>query len=250
MKLVTTLRIAVIAGAALLVELLCRLNVITPFTMTSPSNTFVNLVHLLASGKPWPDLTFTLVNTLAAILVSVVVGFVLGVLIQRIPRLRRVVSPLLAAYYAVPTFVFYPLMIVLLGLNRLSLIAIGVTLGLIGMIVSTIDGMDRIPRVFLKTAATYRMSPVARTFLVALPAATPHLITGIKLAVTYSITGVIAGEFILSVAGLGRGIAVAYNDLDNKTMYALLALLLTSVTVVNVGIHEWERRVYARWGLR
>jgi NitT/TauT family transport system permease protein len=250
MNLVTTLRVALIAGAALLVELLCRLNVITPFTMTSPSNTFVNLVHLLASGKPWPDLLFTLGNTLAAIVTSIVAGFAIGVIVQRIPRLRRVVSPLLAAYYAVPTFVFYPLMIVLLGLNRLSLIAIGVTLGLIGMIVNTIDGMDRIPRVFLKTAATYRMDPLSRTLLVALPAATPHLITGIKLAVTYSITGVIAGEFILSVAGIGRGIAVAYNDLDNKTMYALLALLLTTVTIVNVGIHEWERRVYERWGLR
>lgn len=250
MSRVATLRVAVIAGAVLLIEVLCRLNVITPFTMTSPSNTFVNLVKLLASGKPWPDLIFTLFNTLAAIAVSIVGGFTIGVVIQRLPRLRRVISPLLAAYYAVPTFVFYPLMIVLLGLNRLSLIAIGVTLGTVGMIVSTIDGMDRIPRVFLKTAATYRMSPLARTLLVALPAATPHLITGIKLAVTYSITGVIAGEFILSVAGIGRGIAVAYNDLDNKTMYALLALLLTTVTIINVAIHEWERRVYVRWGLR
>jgi NitT/TauT family transport system permease protein len=93
------------------------------------------------------------------------------------------------------------------------------------------------------------MSPVARTFLVSLPAATPHLITGVKLAVTYATTGVIAGEFILSVAGLGRAIAVAYNDLDNRTMYALLLLLLMTVTVINVAIHEWERRVYRRWGL-
>jgi hypothetical protein len=26
-------------------------------------------------------------------------------------------------------------------------------------------------------------------------------------------------------------------------------LLLTTVTVINVVIHEWERRVYRRWGL-
>jgi NitT/TauT family transport system permease protein len=246
---VNGLRFAVIAGTVLLVELLCRIGVIPAITMTPPSATLVNLVAVLRGGKAWPDIGFTFVNVLAAIALSVVCGFAGGVIVQRLRRLRRVIAPLLAAYYAVPIFVFYPLMIVLLGLNHYSLIAIGVAGGIVGMMVSTIDGMDRIPKVYLKTAASYRMSPLARTFLVSLPAATPHLITGIKLAVTYSVTGVIAGEFILSVAGLGRGIAVAYNDLDNRTMYALLLLLLTTVTVVNVAIHEWERRVYERWGL-
>jgi NitT/TauT family transport system permease protein len=246
---VNALRFAVVAGAILIVELLCRLNVITAFTMTSPSATFVNVISLLRGGKYWPDISFTLINTIIAILLAIAVGFAFGVIVHRLPRLRRVLSPILSAYYAVPTFVFYPLMIVLLGLNRFSLIAIGVILAMVGMTVSTIDGMDRIPKVYLKTSAAYRMSPVARTFLISLPAATPHLITGVKLAVTYAITGVIAGEFILSVAGLGRAIAVAYNDLDNHTMYALLLLLLTTVTVINVVIHEWERRVYRRWGL-
>jgi NitT/TauT family transport system permease protein len=246
---INALRFAVVAGAILIVEVLCRLNVITPFTMTSPSATFVNMVQVVGSGKYWPDISFTLINTIVAIVIAVVAGFAFGVIVQRVRRLRRVLSPILSAYYAVPTFVFYPLMIVLLGLNRFSLIAIGVTLAIVGMMVSTIDGMDRIPKVYLKTATAYRMSPVARTLLISLPAATPHLITGVKLAVTYAITGVIAGEFILSVAGLGRAIAVAYNDLDNRTMYALLLLLLVTVTVVNVAIHEWERRVYRRWGV-
>jgi len=31
--------------------------------------------------------------------------------------LRRIVDPLLAAYYAVPTFIFYPLLVAILGLN-------------------------------------------------------------------------------------------------------------------------------------
>jgi NitT/TauT family transport system permease protein len=145
-------------------------------------------------------------------------------------------------------FVFYPLMIVLFGLGRWSLIAIGVMVGIIGMIVNTIDGLDRIPRVYTKTATMQRMGPLATTLLIVLPAAAPHLVTGIKLAVTYSITGVIAGEFILSVAGLGRHIALAYNDLDNTAMYGLLLLLLLATTIVNVSIHAWEQRMHRTWG--
>ncbi len=248
MNAVAWTRVAVIAGFVALVEALCRFGVIKPFTLIAPSAMAVALAGLLQKPDVRGDLWFTAVNVAITVAISVAGGFAIGVLLHRFTRARRVVSPLLAASYAVPMFVFYPVMIVLFGLGRWSLIAIGVMLGIVGMIVNTIDGLDRIPRVYTKTAAMQRMSPLATTFLVVLPAATPHLVTGVKLAVTYSITGVIAGEFILSVAGLGRAIALAYNNLDNPTMYGLLLLLLLATTAINVAIHAWESRMHRMWG--
>lgn len=241
------IRFVVVVAFIGLVELLCRTGVIDPFTMIAPSAMVVALARVLAHGHIGPDAAFTLTNTLAAIALSVVLGFTLGAVVHGFPRLRRVVTPLLAAYYAVPTFVFYPVLIVMLGLNRLPLIAIGAALGVVGMMVSTLDGLDRVPRVLLKTARAYRMSPVSIALRVKLPAATPQLFTGLKLAMTYSIIGTLAGEFILSVAGLGRRLAIAYNDLDNPTMYGLLLLVLATVVVLNAIVFHCERRVYRRW---
>jgi NitT/TauT family transport system permease protein len=243
-------RFALVAGAVAIVEVLCRTHVVSRLTLIPPSEMVVSLVRVLTLPKIQHDLLFTLVNTAVAIVIAVIAGFAAGAILHGLPRLRRVVDPLLAAYYAVPTFVFYPLLVALLGLNRLPLIAIGAVLGVVAMTVNTIAGLDRVPRVYLKTAAAYRMSPAATALLVQLPAATPYLVTGIKLAVSYSIVGTIAGEFILSVAGLGRAMALAYNNLDNRTMYGLLLLLLITVTAINVSIYEWERAVHRRWGLR
>jgi NitT/TauT family transport system permease protein len=215
---VALMRLAVVVGFIALVELLCRTGVITPMTMIPPSAMAVSLVHLFESGEVDADLVFTLTNIAAATTLSIVLGFALGAIIHALPRLRRVVDPLLAAYYAVPTFVFYPLLLVVLGVNRAPLIVIGAMFGVVGMTVSTIDGIDRIPRVLMKTATAYDMNPIVTTLLIKLPAATPHLFTGVKLAVTYSVIGVVAGEFILSIAGMGRSIAFAYNDLDNTKM--------------------------------
>jgi len=237
----------VIACMALL-ELACRTGLIDPFTLIAPSAMAVSLFGLVRDGKIGADLAFTLTNMAAATALAVVVGFVLGAAIHALPRLRRVADPLLAAYYAVPTFVFYPLLVVILGLNRLPLIVIGAMFGTVGMAVNTIDGIDRIPPVLLKTASVYRMDPLRAVLFIKLPAATPHLFTGAKLAVTYSMIGVVAGEFILSMAGLGRSIAFAYNDLDNATMYGLLLLLLSITTGVNVALNYAEQHVYRRWG--
>jgi len=247
---VNATRFAIVAAAIALVEVLCRTHVVNRLTLIPPSEMAVALLHVLTLPAIQRDLLFTLVNTALAILIAVILGFVAGAVLHGLPRLRRVVDPLLSAYYAVPTFVFYPLLVALLGLNRLPLIAIGTMLGVVAMTVNTIVGLDRVPRVYEKTAATYRMGRVATALLVQLPAATPYLATGIKLAVSYSIVGTIAGEFILSVAGLGRAMALAYNNLDNRTMYGLLLLLLLTVTAVNVSIYEWERAVHRRWGLR
>ena len=59
----------------------------------------------------------------------------------------------------------------------------------------------------------------------------PHLITGVKLSVAYSVIGIVAGEFILATAGMGKRIAFGYQDFDNRTMYGMLLLLLVLVTV-------------------
>ena len=195
MSVVAWTRLAVIAGAVGLVELLCRTGVIKPFTMIAPSAMAAALVRLLQKPDVLADLAFTSTNILIAMVLSIGLGFVAGILLHRFTRVRRVTAPILAASYAVPTFVFYPLMIGLFGLGRWSLIAIGLLLGIVGMLVNTLDGFDRIPRVYTKTAAMLRMSPPATTMLVNLPAAAPHLVTGVKLAITFSITGVIAGEF-------------------------------------------------------
>ena len=68
-----------------------------------------------------------------------------------------------------------------------------------------------------------------------------------KLALVYSVIGVIAGEFIISTAGIGRRIAFAYNDFDNATMYGMLLLLLSLVALLNGALNGIERRLHERW---
>jgi len=245
---VGVIRLVVVISFVAAIELACRLGWIDPFTMIAPSAMAAALIDLIRQGKIGGDLAFTLTNMAASMALAVTAGFLIGAAIHALPRLRKVVDPLLAAYYAVPTFVFYPLLVVIFGLNRLPLIVIGAMFGTVGMAVNTIDGIDRIPPVLLKTADAYRMDAIRAVLLIKLPAATPHLFTGVKLAVTYSMIGVVAGEFILSMAGLGRSIAFAYNDLDNVTMYGLLLLLLSVTTLVNVALDYAEARVHRRWG--
>jgi NitT/TauT family transport system permease protein len=239
-------RIAVIVGAILLLEILCRRKIINTLTLIPPSEMGSSLWELIVSGQITHDIAQTFTTVAIAFALSVVTGFVLGAIVHALPRVRRAIDPLLASYYSIPFFVFYPLLIALFGLNTVPLIAIGFVFATAAMVIATLNGLDRVPRAMTKTARILRLSPARTVWSVTLPSAAPYLFTGLKLALAYSFIGVIAGEFILSGGGLGFSIAYAYNNFDNQTMYAVMAFVLIIVALINGVLHVLEQRMLRR----
>jgi NitT/TauT family transport system permease protein len=240
------IRFGVIVGFIALIETLCRLKVIPAMVLIAPSEMAGALAALLASGQFNGDIASSVGNIAAATVISVVLGFVAGLTIHAWPALRGAVEPLLASYYAIPTFMFYPVFIIVFGVGNRAIIAIAVLLAIVAMITATLNGLDRIPEVLRKTARIYRMSRPSRAVLIDLPAAAPYLFTGVKLSVAYAFIGVIASEFILSGSGLGYAIAYAYNNFQNREMYALMLLILLMATVVNGALDAVDKRLQAR----
>ncbi len=243
-------RTALIALAFAALEVLCRLGVSDRVTMIPPSQMIASLWAILASGKFNADIFFTLYNIVAAAILATVLGFFIGAVLHALPRLRRPLVPLLSAYYAIPTFVFYPLLIVAFGVGRTALIVMGAMFGIVAMIVNTTLGLDHVPPAVERTGAILRLDGVRRLLLVRLPSAAPHLVTGVKLAVAYSVIGIVAGEFILATSGIGKRIAYSYDNFDNRTMYGMLLLLLIGVMIVNGALSAWEKRLHRRFGQR
>jgi NitT/TauT family transport system permease protein len=243
-------RAAFVLTAFAALELLCRLGIINRVTMIPPSEMVASLWAILRTGRYNEDIFFTLLNVIAASLVAIVVGSFVGAALHALPRLRRPLVPLLSAWYAIPTFVFYPLLIVAFGVGRTALIVMGALFGVVAMIVNTTLGLDHVPPAVARTGAILRLGGLRRLMLIRLPSAAPHLVTGIKLAVAYSVIGIVAGEFILATEGVGKRIAFAYDNFDNKTMYGMLLLLLIAVMAVNGGLSAWEKRLHRRFGAR
>lgn len=246
MTRVGLIRIGVIAALIGALELACRGGLIKPQTVIAPSEMASALYALLASGMLNADIERTLGMIALVVVLSIALGFAAGVLIHALPRLRGALEPFFATYYAVPIFIFYPVLIAIFGLSVMPIVLIGVATAIVAMIISTLNGLDRIPRVLTKVARVHRLSRMSTALRLQLPAAAPYLFTGVKLAVSYAFIAVIAAEFILSPAGLGRDIADAYADFDNRRMYALILFLLIVAALVNAGLHALDMRLAER----
>ena len=239
-------RFVLAIALVLLLEGLCRFGVITRFSMIPPSEIVWHLGKILGTAQMWPAILKTLGNVVAACVSSIIVGVLAGALIHRWQALRETLDPLFAAYYAIPVYAFYPLFIVIFGLGDMPQVLIGFMLGLVAVIVNTLNGLDRVPRALMKTARIHRLGPVDAALQISLPFAAPYIFTGVKLAVAYSFIGVIGAELIMSRTGLGYEIGFAYNNFDNAVMYPLIVLVLAIAASVNTAFFMWEKRLLAR----
>jgi len=239
------LRAALIAVAVAALEIVCRSGLVSRQVIIAPSQMAAALWDILWSGRFNVDISQTMACVVAALVLAAVFGFIGGVALHALPRLRQALDPLLATYYAVPFFVFYPVLIVLFGLGRGPVIAVAFLFAVVAMVINTLNGLDRIPKVLTKVARIHHLSPLSTALRLKLPAAAPHLFTGLKLAVAYVFIGVIASEFIMAASGLGYQISYAYNNFDNRTMYALMLFVIIVVTGVNMALHVWEQRALA-----
>jgi NitT/TauT family transport system permease protein len=250
MKYAAVLRILVLLAFVAVLEALCRTGTITNFTMQPPTQIVQDLWKILASGKLNHAIAKTLTNAAIAFGLALVIGIITALLIHARKLVREALDPLFATYYAIPVIAFYPLFVILFGLGDGPQIIIAFMLGVVAVIVNTLNGLDRVPRVLLKTARVARMSPTATALKVTLPFAMPYILTGAKFAIAYSLIGIIGSEFIMSRDGMGFEIAFAYTNFDNAVMYPLILLVLLVSITANLALVAWEKRLLGRRGLR
>ena len=248
MSRVRLYQVAVIGGFVLLLEALCVGGVIDKVTMPPPHRIAVDFVKLLTSKAMYPEIGKSMGNVLVAFVLAYVLGIVAGTALHGYRTLRDTLDPLFATYYAIPVFAFYPLFNVIFGLGDGPQVLIGVLLGVVAVIVTTLNALDRVPTVLRKTALIARLTPLQTALQVTLPFCAPYLLTAAKLALAYAFIGVIGSEFIMARSGMGYEIGFAYTNFDNATMYPLILLILLLSVVMNGVLSHWEKLLLARRG--
>lgn len=209
--------------------------------LPAPSVIFGALGALLVEPQFWLDAQRTGVEVAVSIVFGSVLGFAAGLLFWKVPLIGRVFEPYLVSFYAVPLVLFYPVMIVLVGINAWSVIILATIMAAIPMALNTAVGLNQMPPVYMKLARSLRASPRQTLFAIAIPAAGPFIVAGLRLAVVYALIGTIAMEFTTAQAGLGYRIRYLYEIFNNTEMFAYIVVVLLLSCLLTVLLAAVER---------
>lgn len=211
--------------------------------LSRPSAVAPELAALVTSPVFWSDFTRTLTEILLAVLLGSLSGLLGGITCWRAPTLGRAVEPYLASFYAVPLVLFYPVMIVLVGINQWSVIILAALMAAIPMVLNTWAGLSAVPAVHLKLARSLNCTPLQTFGRIAFPAASPYVFAGLKLGIVFALVGVVAMEFVTAAAGLGYRIRYLYESFDVAGMYAYIIVVLLIAILITAALAVGERFV-------
>jgi ABC-type nitrate/sulfonate/bicarbonate transport system permease component len=208
---------------------------VSPFFLPNPLAVLDMFAQIIVTGEALPDVKTTFSEVAVAFPLAALTGTVVGYLVSTSRYAVRVFEPLFAGFFAIPIIVFYPLSVLLFGIGPESKIAHGMIFGFFPIVLNTIQGFSTVDPQILRFAHSTGASRLRILTRIMLPAALPTMLTGYRIGFVLCFLGIIGGETIASLAGLGHRIIWYAEALQTVKMFAyiifviLLALALNAV---------------------
>jgi NitT/TauT family transport system permease protein len=233
----------VVLATFAVLEGLTRGGAIPEVIMPPPTEIVSALVNLVGTSEFGSDLVRTALTVAIAFAIGLVAGVLLGATCWRAPLLGNVLEPYLVTLYAMPTLVFYPVLLALMGVGMGPIVTIASLMVVIPVTLNVMVALRSVSPVLPKLGRSLNCSRGQLYRKVLVPAATPLAVPGVKLGLIYAIIGTVAMEFILADRGLGYRIGVDYREFNVADMWALILAVSVLAIVVTSGLGVVERRI-------
>ena len=194
------------------------------------------LTILLQTSEFYGHTWVTLFEVGAGLFFAISLGGMTGIIIGSSHVLHRGIDPILVALATTPKIIFFPIIMLLVGIGVESKIAMGALSAYFPICLSTAAGIRSVPQVFIDSAKSFAVSRLQLIRFIYFPAVLPELLTGVRLGLGVCIIGVLLGEIKISNQGLGFMAIEYYNMFNVPALYASLIVIFGMAVVINLAI--------------
>ena len=185
----------------------------------------------------------TLGQTFAATALALLAGIPFGYFLYRQRTFGEAYEGWLAALFAAPIVLLYPLFLVIFGRGYVTLVLMGFIPAVIPIVMKTREGLLTIPKTFLNVGRSFKVTDRDMFWKIMLPAAVPSIFTGIRLGVMYGLVNIVAIEYLIDFGGLGRIVSEMYFRFEVPGTYASILFVILVSVLFYWGFGWIERRL-------
>lgn len=206
------------------------LKVFNPILLPAPDEVLRAGIKMAASGELLKHITASLSRVVWGFGIAAALGIVVGTALGRSRLLEHLVEPMLEMLRPIPPLAFLPMMVLWFGIGEASKVAFITYAAFFPIFTTTIEGIKYVDPVLIRAASSLGASERQIFWHVVLPAATPNIITGMRLAFGLSFFVIVAAEFIAADSGLGFLIN------DARTFFLVSNMLLGAAVIGIIGV--------------
>lgn len=202
--------------------------------------------HLFFSGGARDSIAPSLARMAVALVLSAVVGIVLGMALGRSERALAYLEPVMQFARVIPPPTMVPVFIVLLDLGTQMQVTSIVFGAVWPILLNTADGARSVDATQMQTAEAFRLSGPQRIRYLIIPSALPKIFAGLRLALSLSLILMVFSELLPGTSdGLGFELTNAQSQSDLLTIWAVIVLLGVLGYLFNTILLAVERRLLA-----
>ncbi len=223
-------------------ELLARLDVIDSFIMSQPSRIASTLVDLIKADM-FLHIYTTCYETLAGFVLGIIFGIAFAVLLWWFKTFAKICDPYIVVLNALPKIALGPIIIVLVGAGTKAIIFMALAISLIVTILQMYNGFKETDGGTCKMARAFGASKLQILMKIVLPSNIRTLFTSMRINIGLSLVGVVAGEFLVSKAGLGYLIVYGGQVFRMDLVMTSVLILAVVASLMYVAISMLEKWV-------
>lgn len=239
-------RAGFIAIAALVAvwEILGRLQLsifVPPFTAVAEA-----WWGLVSSGTLFKAASSSLLSLAKGYTLAAVLGVTLGLAMGRFRTVRYLLDGWINAFMSAPLSALVPVLIALFGIRDTVVVATVFLFSLFVIIVNTMTGVRGTERSLVDMARAFGASEAALFGRIYLPSALPAVMLGLRLGAVQAVKGMVVGEMLISLVGMGERLIYYGNTFLIPELYAVIVSVLIIAIVCSTLVQLCERAL-VRW---
>ena len=190
----------------------------------------------------------TVGETLAGFLLGAAAGVLLAILLWWSPFVARISEPYLVVLNSLPKIALGPVIIILAGAGTRAIVFMALAISLVVTVLEMLSGFRDTDAGALRMARTFGATKGQIFRKVVLPYNIPTLFDSLKVNIGLSLVGVIAGEFLVSRAGLGYLIVYGGQVFRMDLVMASVIILAVVAALLYESVALVQRLVGRRFG--
>lgn len=202
--------------------------------------------ELTASGEIMADLLPSVLSLVTGYGLAAGLGVATGTLMGRYRTVEHALDLYVSAMLAAPNLVFVPILFGVFGVGRSAQVAV-VFLYAFFVVTATVSAAVRgQDDALVEMARVFGAGEGQVLWKVVLPGAMPLVMAGLRLGMVRAVKGMISGEMLVALTGLGASLRTYGSRFEADRMLAILLLVVALAGASAALVRRVDRRV-TRW---
>ena len=217
------------------------------YFVPTPRQTWLTFLRILADGYRGHTLAEHLLASLTRVLLAfgagALVGVPLGLAIGSSTRVAAMFDWPLEFYRPLPPLAYYTLLVLWLGIDNASKVALLFLAALPPLVIATAAGVRAVRSDYINGARSLGANRWQVFWQVIFPACLPEIFTGLRVSIGFTYTTLVAAEMVAGVNGIGWMVLDASKFLQSDVIFVGIILMGVTGALLDATVRFIERLV-------